>query len=154
MGFFTRKPKPIAEDEPLLAVAPKQDVQTIELKPTPAAEMAKPRSKARQTRPYRVRVRQGFEREILLLQGQIQTERQQGGGKARKVTQGEVVELMLESFLVARRNRECAGYAVPIPDDVWYGLDQIAHRLQMSKADAFEQLIIEKLTELGLIPRQ
>ena len=44
-----------------------------------------------------MRVREGFKGEILALQAELQFERQKVSGKARKVTEGEIIELMLEA---------------------------------------------------------
>ena len=88
------------------------------------------------------------------LQAELQLERQKLKGKARKVTEGEVIELMLEAFKAARRNGDAAGNAVPLADDVWQGVHEIARRLQCSSAEVVEQLVVQKVAELGLLPRK
>jgi hypothetical protein len=70
--------------------------------------------------PYRpdegltVHVRESFKGEILGLQAELQVERQKASGNARKVTEGEIIELMLEAYKTARRNGEAGGKAVPL----------------------------------------
>jgi hypothetical protein len=103
---------------------------------------------------YAVRVRESFKGEILRLQAELQLERQNSNGKARKVTEGEIVELMLEAYKAARRNGESSGNAVPLTKDVWDGVHEIARRLQSSPAEIVEQLVVDKIAELGLLPRK
>ena len=103
---------------------------------------------------YAVRVRESFKGEILGLQAELQLERQKLKGKARKVTEGEIIELMLEAFKVARRNGDAVGNGVPLANDVWQGVHEIARRLQCSPADVVEQLVVQKVAELGLLPRR
>lgn len=107
----------------------------------------------RRSAQYSVRVQEGFKREILLLQAQLQEERQRNGGSARKVTEGELIELMLEIYKFARREGCITGHAVPIKDEVWDGLRQIAHHEGASPAEVFEQLVVEKFVALGLQAR-
>jgi hypothetical protein len=87
------------------------------------------------------------------LQAEVQLERQKSNGQARKVTEGEVIELMLEAYKAARRDGEC-GNAVPLTNDVWDGVHEIARRLQTSPAEIVEQLVVHKIAELGLLPRK
>jgi hypothetical protein len=106
------------------------------------------------TEVYFVRVREGYKGEMLGYQAELQLERKKIGGRVRKVTEGEVVELILETFKVVRRNGDAVGYAVPIPNVVWQGLHEIARRLQCSSAEALEQLVVQKIDELGLLQRK
>lgn len=102
---------------------------------------------------YAVRVRETFKGEILAVQAELQLERQRAKGKARKVTEGEIIELMLEGFKTARRNGDVAGNAVPLANDVWQGVHEIARQMQISPAAVVEQLVVEKVAALGLLPR-
>jgi hypothetical protein len=70
------------------------------------------------------------------------------------VTEGEIVELMLETFKASQRNDERCGNALPLTKDVWEGLHEIARRLQSSPVDVVEQLVVQKIAELGLLPRK
>ncbi len=106
------------------------------------------------TEVYSVRVRDNFKGEMLRLEAEIQIERQRCKGKIRKVTEGEVVELMLETFNAARRNGEVAGKAVPLANDVWDGVHAIARRRQCTPAEVVEQLVVLKVAELNLLPRK
>jgi hypothetical protein len=112
------------------------------------------RSRTGRTDVYAVRVRESFKGEILTLQAELQLERQKSNGKARKVTEGEIIELMLEAYKIARRNGEVCGNALPLSKDVWDGVREIARRLQSSPAEIVEQLVVHKIAELGLLPRK
>jgi hypothetical protein len=110
------------------------------------------RRRTGRTDVYAVRVRESFKGEILTLQAELQLERQKSNGKARKVTAGEIIELMLETYKGVRRNGDC-GNAVPLTKDIWDGVHEIARRLQSSPAVVVEQLVVHKIAELGLLPR-
>jgi hypothetical protein len=112
------------------------------------------RRRSGRTDVYAVRVRESFKGEILTLQAELQLERQKSNGKARKVTEGEIIELMLEAYKAARRNGEASGNAVPLAKDVWDGVHEIARRLHSSPAEIVEQLVVHKIAELGLLPRK
>ena len=103
---------------------------------------------------YAVRVRESFKGEILALQAELQLERQKVGAKAKKVTEGEVIELMLEAFRAARRNGDGVGLAVPIANDVWQAVHELSRRLQCSPAAVVERLVVAKVAELNLLPRR
>ena len=105
------------------------------------------------TAVYAVRVRDGFKSDILGLQAELQLERQRSQGKARKVTEGEVIELMLEVFK-GRHAHDTAGGAVPIGDDVWHGVHEIARKMHCAPAEVIERLVVQKVAELGLLPRR
>jgi hypothetical protein len=51
---------------------------------------------------YAVRVREGFKGEIRELQAELQLERERLTDKSRKVTEGEIMELMLDALKAAR----------------------------------------------------
>lgn len=106
-----------------------------------------PRSRIRRV-GYSVRVRPSFKSEVLLMVARRQLQSQPPGGGARRVTEGEFVELMLDTYKTFLRNGELVGRSVPIPTVVWEGLEQIARELQLPVADAFEQLVVEKLNTL------
>ena len=112
------------------------------------------RRRTGRTEVYAVRVRDSFKGEILGLQAELQLERQKASGKARKVTEGEIIELMLEAYKAARRNGEAGGNAVPLAKDVWDGVHEIARRLQSPPAAIVEELVVHKIAELGLLPRK
>ena len=82
----------------------------------------------------------------------------QGGdantGQILGIVAVEIMEQMPETFKVARRNSEAISHGVPIPNDVWDCLNQISIRQQKSMTDIFEQLVVEKVAELGLVPRK
>jgi hypothetical protein len=124
--------------------------------PGAATADAGPRRRRRtgRTKVYAVRMRESFKSEILGFQAEVQLERQKLNRRARKVTEGELLELMLETFKVSRSNGDVSGYAVLIPNVVWQGLHEIARRLQCSPTDAFEQLVVQKLDEFGLLARK
>jgi hypothetical protein len=105
------------------------------------------------TEVYAVRVRESFKGEILGLQAELQLERQKAG-KARKVTEGEIIEFMLEAYKAARSNGGAGGSAVPLAKDVWDGVHEIARRLQSPPAEIVEELVVHKIAELGLLPRR
>jgi hypothetical protein len=106
------------------------------------------------TQVYAVRVREDFKGEMLGSQAELQLERQKLAGRARKVTEGELLELMLAAYKAARRNGDAIGYAVPIANDVWLAVHEIARRLQCSPEEVVEQLVVQKIDELGLLPRK
>ena len=107
--------------------------------------------KTGRTEVYAVRVRETFKGEISRVAAEIQLERQNQNARARRVTEGEVMELMLEAFKAARRNGEVSGHAVAIADDVWRGAAEIARALQITPAEVVERLVVQKIAELGLL---
>ena len=120
----------------------------------PVADDRLSRQRSGRTHVYSARVGAGFRGEVLRLQAQLQLERQSvEGNRARRVTDGEVLELMLEALKCARRNGESSGYAVSVADEVWLGVHELARRMQQAPADVLEQLVADKLDELGLLPR-
>jgi hypothetical protein len=74
--------------------------------------------------------------------------------KARRVTEGKIIELMLEAYKLARRDGAGYGNAVPLSKEVWDGVHKIAHRLQSSPAEIIEELVVHKIAELGLLRRK
>ncbi len=120
----------------------------------PAAGHRRMRRRTGRTEVYAVRVRDSFKGEILGFQAELQLDRQKTSGKARKVTEGEIIELMLEAYKAARRHGEAGGSAVPLARDVWDGVHAIARRLQSPPAAIVEQLVVHKIAELGLLPRK
>ena len=140
------------QPDPVPAVAAPADL--FQFEQTRNVESPQARRRTGRTEVYAVRVRESFKGEILGLQAELQLERQKLKGKARRVTEGEVIDLMLEAFKVARRNGGADGNAVPLANDVWQGVHEIARRLQCSPADVVEQLVVQKVAELGLLPRK
>jgi len=106
------------------------------------------------TSVYAVRVSENFKGEMLTLQAELQLERHEVMGKAKRITEGEIIEKMLEVFKAARRSSSPIGNAVPLAKDVWQGVDAIARRLGISPAAVVEQLVVQKVAELGLLPRR
>lgn len=149
MGIFSRKAITEASKRPssMVGASPTSAAQKPSLTPPPENGSAPPVARSE---IYSVRVRPGFKGEVLALQAQLQLERQRSGGKARRVTEKEIMELMLDAYKVARRNGDLAGHAVPIANDVWYALGLIARQQQVPAGEILEQLIIAKVAELGL----
>jgi hypothetical protein len=154
MDLFSWISKPAAQSAPRQEIQNKNDAAPDigQSQPTAGARPAPPPGSRRRLKIYSVRVHEGFESEIWEVQSQIHLERRLSQGKARKVSAGEIMELMLEALKTARRNGEVTGHALPIADDVWIGLRQIAQHMDMSPADVFEQLVVEKFVALDLPP--
>jgi len=112
------------------------------------------RKRTGRTDVYAVRVRKSFKGEILGLQAELQLARQTMKGKARKVTEGEVVELMLDAFQVAQRNRQTDDNAVPLANDVWQGVHEIARARQPTPSQVIEQLVVREVAEYSLVPHR
>lgn len=120
----------------------------------PTAEHRRVRRRTGRTEVYAVRVRDSFKGEILGLQAELQLERRKSSGTARKVTEGEIIELMLEAYKATRRNGEAGGGAVLLTKDVWDGVHEIARHLGSPAARVIEELVVHKIAELGLLPRK
>jgi hypothetical protein len=123
----------------------------------PAAEHRRVRrrtGRTGRTEVYAVRVRDSFKGEILALQGQLQLERQKSSRAARKVTEGEIIELMLEAYKATRRTGEAGGNAVLLTKDVWDGVHEIARHSASPAAQVVEELVVHRIAELGLLPRK
>ena len=119
---------------------------------TPQSKITKPVSrKTGRTEVFAVRVGKSFKGEILRLLAEVQLERQKTGDRCRRVTEGEIMELMLEAYKAARRNGDAAGHAVPLADDVWCGAHEISRRMGISPSEVI--LVVEKIAELGLFDR-
>lgn len=101
---------------------------------------------------YGVRVRDDFKSDVMGLVAELQLERQRASRLTRRVTEGEVMELMLHAFKTLRRNGEAAGYAVPVANVVWQGVHEIARARKVTPEEALEQLVVDKIAELGLVP--
>ena len=110
------------------------------------------RTASRRDTVYAVRVRDDFKSDILSLQAQIQLERREQLGKCRKVTEGEVVELMLEAFKASRGNGEASSPAVPLSKDVLEGIHMIARFRRIAASQVVEELVVREIGHLGLIP--
>ena len=120
----------------------------------PTAEPRRVRRRTGRTEVYAVRVRDSFKGEILGLQAELQLERRKSSGTARKVTEGEIIELMLAAYKATRRNGEAGGSAVLLTKDVWDGVHEIAQHLASPAAQVIEELVVHKIAELGLLPRK
>lgn len=128
-------------------------------KPTTAdgqnGSSAKPRRrKTGRTCSYSVRVRDGFKGEILGLLAEMQVERLRLGGDARKFTEGELIEIMLSAFTAARQGRPADGMIVPLTADVWQGVQALARAQRTTPAIVLEELVVQKVAALGLVPRK
>lgn len=144
-GFGGRKDGGTVGEQAELALEPAT--------PAAAHRVAKRSARATgRTEVYSVRMRASFKGEVLRAQAELQLERQ-GAGRQRKVTEGEVLELMLEAFKTARRNGDIEGHTVPLANDVWRGASELARRMQTTPAEVIERLIVEKIAELGLLAR-
>ena len=107
-----------------------------------------------QTAPYTVRVRSSFKSEVVALLTELQAERLNKHGATKRVTEREMLELMLDAYKAVRRNGGASGYAAPLPQDVWLGIQEIAKETACSPAEALEGLIVEKLEALGFAGRK
>jgi hypothetical protein len=154
MGIFANIVRSDGKSEPDPVVTAETTAELRHIDETTGAGNRRVRSRSGRTDVYAVRVRESFKGEILRLQAELQLERQKSNGKARKATEGEVIELMLETYKGARRNREVCGNALLLSKDVWDGVHEIARRLQSSPAEIVEQLVVHKIAELGLLPRK
>jgi hypothetical protein len=114
-----------------------------------AVEHRRVRRRTGRTEVYAVRVR-----DIVGLQAELQLERRKSSGMARKVTEGEIIELLLEAYKATRRNGEPGGNAVLLTKDVWDGVHEIARHLASPAAQVIEELVVHKIAELGLLPRK
>src|SRR6202042_906795 len=97
------------KSEPGLVATAEAPVELRHADATPGGRNRRVRSRTGRTDVYAVRVRESFKGEILRLQAELQLERQKSNAKARRVTEGEIIELMLEAYKVARRNGEICG---------------------------------------------
>jgi hypothetical protein len=120
----------------------------------PTAEHRRVRRRTGRTEVYAVRVRDSFKGEILGLQAELQLERRKSSRTARKVTEGEIIELMLEAYKATRRPGEAGGNAVLLTKDVWDGVHEIARHLGSPAAQVIEELVVHRIAALGLLPRK
>ena len=151
MDLFSNMRRPAGQGQPQAAA---KSPDPLEVNSPQTVDDGGPRPSSSRTSVYAVRVRDSFKGEMLNLQAELQLERQKGHVKAKKVTEGELVELMLDTFKTARRNGEARGNAVPIANDVWQGVHAIARKMHCSPAAVLEQLVVQKVAELGLLPRK
>ncbi len=96
-----------------------------------------------------MRVHVGFKGEVLELQVELQLERQKHGGKAPRITEGEIIELMLKTFKAAR--------CCPCDADTGrHMLEAEADRAPIAQGAGrgLKRLVVEKVAELGLILRK
>ena len=70
------------------------------------------------------------------------------------MTEGEIIELMLEAYKATRRNGEAGGNTVLLTKDVWDGVHEIARHFASPAAEVIEELVVHKIAELGLLPRR
>lgn len=152
MNLFGTIMKSGGAGEPSIQAADKDGQLKLDL--PQAAQPGRRKQRTGRTEVYAVRVRESFKGEILRLQAELQLERQAQNGKASKVTEGEVIELMLEAFKAARRNGEAGGVRVPVANDVWQGAHEIARHQRCSPAEVIEHLVAQKAAELNVVPRR
>src|ERR1700733_2180848 len=122
MGIFANIVRSGGKSEPAPVVTAEAPAEVRHPDAATGGRNRRVRSRTGRTDVYAVRVRENFKGEILALQAELQLERQTSNGKARRVTAGEIVELMLETYKAARRNGETCGNAVPLKRDVWDGV--------------------------------
>jgi hypothetical protein len=151
MSIFTKFGKTRTQTE--LAVGAASGDEAELLAPSTVEDRHVKRATSR-TKVYAVRVGNNFKGEMLGVQAELQLERNKLQGNAKKVTEGEIIERMLQTFKVALRNGNAAGNAVPIANDVWQGVHTIAGVLKCSPVDVIEQLVVAKVAELDLLPRK
>ena len=138
MGIFAYIVRSGGKSEPAPVVTADAPVELRHPDATTGGRNRRVRSRTGRTDVYAVRVRENFKGEILALQAELQLERQTSNGKARRVTEGEIIELMLEAYRAAQRTGEACGSAVALKRDVWNGVHEIARRLQRSPAEIVE----------------
>ena len=146
MGLFSWKGNDEKAGDPATAADVNARPESAAM-PHAAAPPPPPRKKSRSC-VYSVRVRESSKGEVLEIQAEMQLERRSSGRKARKITEKEIIELALEMLKVARRNGMGSGHAVPIPNDVWDGLEELARRQKKSMAEMFEELVVDRFVEL------
>lgn len=152
MGMFSNFAKSGPTTGVETATPPTQSPTTVDGQ---TGTSAKPRRrKTGRTCSYSVRVRDGFKREILELLAEIQIERLTQGGDARKMTEGELVEMMLSVFKAAGHGGHAEGMTVRLNADIWHGLHAIAHARRTTPHVVLEELVVRKVAELGLLPRK
>ena len=142
-----------ADDVPI-AAALEHTIQPVGDESSSGDERKRPREKSGRTEVYAVRVRETFKGEILTLQAELQLERQKLYRKAKKVTEGEIIELMLETFKNVRSDADTSVDAVLLSNDVRQGVHKIARHLQCSPAEVVERLVVRMVGELELVPRK
>jgi hypothetical protein len=118
MGIFANIVRSGGKNEPDPVVTAEAPAELRHADATTGGRIRRVRSRTGRTDVYAVRVRESFKGEILRLQAELQLERQKSNGKARRVTEGEIIELMLEAYKVARRNGEACENEVPLTKDV------------------------------------
>jgi hypothetical protein len=119
----------------------------------PATRDAKPKKRTGRVAVFAVRVRNTFKGDILALQSEFQLARWSLDETARKASEGEVMEFLLDSGKAALCNGAATPSQVPLANAVCLGLQEIARHLDCSPADAGERLVAEKIGELGLLPK-
>jgi len=122
--------------------------------PVASATTIETRVPTAQTTPYTVRARSSFKGEVVALLTELQAERLNKHGATRRVTEREMMELMLDAYKAVRRNNGASGYASPLPEEVWLGVQAIGKEIGCSPAEALESLVVEKLEALGLAGRK
>ena len=157
MGLFGSLRRPAEKSGPIAATVDDSGATNIEADALPPETNSTKNERAERPTArrqiYAVRVRDNFKGEILTLQAELQLERQKRNCRSKKVTDGEIMEMMLDSFKAARRDGATSGNAVPVADDVWLGVHELARGLDCSPAEVVERLVVEKIAELRLLPR-
>lgn len=109
---------------------------------------------SKESEVFSVRVFKGYKGEVLKLQAELQLARQSAGGRARRVTERQIAELMLSALQTMHRNGEITSHSVPVANDVWIVVHEISRRLGVPPSDVVEQLVAQKAAELDLVPRR
>ncbi len=116
----------------------------------PTAPAKRTRRKTGRTQVYSVRVRDGFKADILCLQAELQIEQSRLPGRARKISEGEVVEQMLQAFKASRTGGPDQAGAMMLSSEVMQGIRAIADAERITPAEAVERLVVQRFAQLGL----
>ena len=120
----------------------------------PAAPPKRTRRTSGRTQVYSVRVRDGFKADILCLQAELQIEQSRMPGPARKIAEGEVIELVLQAFKASRASSPALAGAMTLSNEVIEGIRAIADAERITPAEALERLVVQKFAQLGLAPQR
>lgn len=134
-------------------VTPPVPAVVVEVTDAPAQVMKAKAMRRRtgRTAVYAARVTEGFKDKLVALQAELILE-QCRNGKARRITDGELLEILLETFKALRRDRDREQATNIVSDDVWEGLRAIAAHFGVKPEEALERIVVEKVDELRLLP--
>lgn len=119
--------------------------------PTPK----KPRRRTGRTVVYSVRVSDGFKADVLQLMSELQREQSAASKTPRHITEGEVIERILEHFTNCRINRTPQARSNgTLSNEIWEGVHTIARAEKKTPAQVLEELVVQRVAELGLVPQK